>query len=204
MNEFNHAEDVRKNRILDAALVEFADKGFRKGSTNTIVKEANVSKGLLFHYFESKKGLFLALFEYCSIEIQNEMFSNVNLKNRDVLNRCKESAIGNINAYSKHPLFNKFFEKAREVEDKEILMLTEKFSKKLEAERFAILFENIDYFVFNESINIDRALKAIEWTLERVTVEWQLSNHTVHEGALQELQNEIDFYLDLFKDTFYR
>ena len=204
MHEFKHSEDIRKNRILDAALDEFSDKGYRKGSTNTIVKEANVSKGLLFHYFGSKKGLFISLFEYCSLEIQNELFTKVNLKNRDVLERCKAATIGKIKSYSKHPLFTHFFEKVREVEDEEILLATSKISKEMNHKKFGMLFENIDYFVFKESINIDRALKVIGWTLEQVANDWQEQNHTVHDGALKELQHEIDDYLDLLKDTFYR
>ena len=49
MSEFLHHDDARKSRILEAALVEFADKGYKKASTNTIVRETGVSKGLLFH-----------------------------------------------------------------------------------------------------------------------------------------------------------
>ena len=58
MSEFLNQDDQRKDRILEAALIEFADKGYKKASTNTIVREAGVSKGLLFHYYKSKKDLY--------------------------------------------------------------------------------------------------------------------------------------------------
>lgn len=45
----------KKDQIAASALKEFAEKGFEQASTNTICKEAGVSKGLLFHYFGSKK-----------------------------------------------------------------------------------------------------------------------------------------------------
>jgi AcrR family transcriptional regulator len=51
-------EEKRKN-ILSAALTEFAEHGYTNASTNRIVKAAGISKGLLFHYFENKKKLFL-------------------------------------------------------------------------------------------------------------------------------------------------
>lgn len=204
MGEFIHSEDVRKNRILDAALIEFSDKGYRKGSTNTIVKEANVSKGLLFHYFVSKKGLFIDLYEYCMREITNEIFKKVNFKDRDVLHRCKASTISKIESYHSHPLFTQFFEKLREVEDEEILRKTKAISKEISIETFEELIVDIDYFVFKDSINIDRALKVIGWTLDRAANEWQENNVTIHDGALTELQEEIDNYLDLLKDALYK
>ncbi len=56
-------EDKRQN-ILNAALTEFAEHGYINASTNRIVKAAGISKGLLFHYFDSKKKLFLYVLDH--------------------------------------------------------------------------------------------------------------------------------------------
>ena len=56
--------EEKQQRILNAALKEFAQKGYKNASTNQIVKEADISKGLLFHYFKNKKQLFLFLYDY--------------------------------------------------------------------------------------------------------------------------------------------
>jgi len=53
--------------ILKKALIEFAKNGYQKASTNAIARQANVSKGSIFNYFESKKNLFQRVMEY-SIE----------------------------------------------------------------------------------------------------------------------------------------
>lgn len=53
-------EASKEQAILDAAIHEFAEKGFEQASTNRIAKQAGVSKGLIFHYFESKEKLFEA------------------------------------------------------------------------------------------------------------------------------------------------
>ena len=42
----------KQDRMISAALKVFAINGYRHASTDDIVKEANISKGLLFHYFE--------------------------------------------------------------------------------------------------------------------------------------------------------
>ena len=64
-SKFLNLKPEKQERILEAAIKEFADKGFEKASTNEIVKEAGISKGILFHYFQNKKKLFLFVFDYC-------------------------------------------------------------------------------------------------------------------------------------------
>ena len=57
-------EQVRRERrrqILDAALVEFAEKGFHDANVSAIASRADVSQGTVYWYFESKQALFLEL-----------------------------------------------------------------------------------------------------------------------------------------------
>lgn len=48
----------KKQQILDAAVSEFADRGYSRASMNQLVKSAGISKGSLFHYFRTKGDLF--------------------------------------------------------------------------------------------------------------------------------------------------
>ena len=52
-----------RERILAAALEEFATRGYEAASTNAIASRAGVAKGLVFHHFGSKEALFEVLFE---------------------------------------------------------------------------------------------------------------------------------------------
>ena len=54
MEKFNSLDEEKRQKILDAALMEFAEHGYEKASTNRIVKEAGIGKGMLFYYFKSK------------------------------------------------------------------------------------------------------------------------------------------------------
>ena len=51
-----------QEKILNAALMEFAINGFDLASTNTICKNAGTSKGTIFKYFPTKTILFYAVF----------------------------------------------------------------------------------------------------------------------------------------------
>src|SRR5580698_2386142 len=53
--------EVTVPAILAAAEIEFATNGFDAARTESIAARANVVKGLIFHYFKSKEGLYEAV-----------------------------------------------------------------------------------------------------------------------------------------------
>lgn len=55
-------KDPKKvTRMLKAATQVFADDGYQRAKTDQIAIKAQVSKGLIFHYYGSKAGLYLAV-----------------------------------------------------------------------------------------------------------------------------------------------
>lgn len=61
MNSREKQKQQRREQILDVALDMFICKGFHGTSTREISKKAGISSGLMFHYFDSKEALYLAL-----------------------------------------------------------------------------------------------------------------------------------------------
>jgi len=55
----------RKDSILDAALIEFADRGYEGTSTEDIAKRAGISQPYLFRLFGTKKELYIASVSRC-------------------------------------------------------------------------------------------------------------------------------------------
>ena len=52
MNEkFFELKKEKQDRMINAALKVFSQYGYNHASTDEIVKEAQIIKGLLFHYF---------------------------------------------------------------------------------------------------------------------------------------------------------
>lgn len=54
---------ARRNQILDAAAVVFAEKGFHPATTKDIARQAGIAEGTIYNYFESKTSLLLGIFE---------------------------------------------------------------------------------------------------------------------------------------------
>jgi AcrR family transcriptional regulator len=57
-------KEEKKNRILDAAYEVFVGKGYSDTTMDDIVKKSKMSKGAIYHYYNSKKTLFLALIDH--------------------------------------------------------------------------------------------------------------------------------------------
>src|ERR1051325_777986 len=57
--------EERRDDILDAALVEFAERGLHGASTDEIAKRAGISQPYVFRLFGSKKELFTAATARC-------------------------------------------------------------------------------------------------------------------------------------------
>jgi len=63
------AEISRREAIFEASLEEFAAVGYERANTNRICESAGVSKGLLFHYYSSKKQLYMFTVEKCTDDV---------------------------------------------------------------------------------------------------------------------------------------
>lgn len=54
---------ARRGQILEAATRVFAEKGFRRATTREVAREAGVSEGTIYNYFESKDALMMAILD---------------------------------------------------------------------------------------------------------------------------------------------
>lgn len=61
---FERLPAAEQQRILQACIEEFAQKGYALASTNAIVKRAGIPKGTLFYFFGSKKDLYLYVIDH--------------------------------------------------------------------------------------------------------------------------------------------
>jgi len=83
--KFAALEPAKQERILSAALEEFAEQGYERASTNRIVKKAGIGKGMLFYYFKSKRELFEYLIEYGISFVVDEYLNRIDGEEPDFL-----------------------------------------------------------------------------------------------------------------------
>jgi AcrR family transcriptional regulator len=85
-NTADSPEPKTRERLLETAIGMFAEKGYAGTSVREIVERAGVSKPVLYYYFQSKEGLFLAILEMAE-NLQKELLARVLESAGDVLER---------------------------------------------------------------------------------------------------------------------
>lgn len=68
---FNRLPEVKRRVILDAAKKEFARVPFEKASINQIIKNADISRGSFYTYFEDKQDVVRCIFEESRDEMES-------------------------------------------------------------------------------------------------------------------------------------
>lgn len=61
---FERLEENKKSSIINAGIQEFSAYTYDEASTDRITKNCNISKGLLFHYFGTKKNYYIYCVNY--------------------------------------------------------------------------------------------------------------------------------------------
>lgn len=56
---------ISREHIISCAIDEFNNNGYAKASINAICRNGEISKGKLYHYFESKEKLYFECIVYC-------------------------------------------------------------------------------------------------------------------------------------------
>jgi len=67
----------KQQRVVAAAVREFAAKGYQRASLNTVVREAGIAKGSLYQYFANKEALFRFVFEQFGLSVKREVKARV-------------------------------------------------------------------------------------------------------------------------------
>lgn len=195
----------KQNRILDAALKEFAENGFEKASTNQIVKNAGIGKGMLFYYFENKEGLYHYLIDYCLDFTEEEFIKRIDTNEPDFIERFKQIAQLKIEYHLKHPHVFNFLGGFFLLEESQV---PEKFKQRyleMMGQSHSMLYENIDKTLFRNDVDTDKAFKLIQWSIEGYQNELvsQFKHQNFATMNLDPYWDEFYQYLDVLKTVYY-
>ena len=71
----NLPKEERQSQIMEAAMKVITHKGFSNARIDDIVNEAGLSKGAIYHHYEGKKDLFLALIDHWETQTFPDFYS---------------------------------------------------------------------------------------------------------------------------------
>lgn len=157
-------EFPRRNAILNAALKEFALRGFDNASTNVIAKEAGISKALMFHYINSKQELFTLVYDYFAELLDKEYFTKIDFSEKDIFARLRQSYLLQIDLIKQYPWIFEFNKLSIVTNSDEINKELEKRADKKHSSCDRQIFDMIDVSKFRVGLNIDKCKQIIFWS----------------------------------------
>ena len=92
-----------RERILDAAVAEFADRGYLRASLSRIARRAGVAKGLVLYYFGSKDDLYRAAVDRALQPIEAALEETAPDLPRDLFERLRRLGAIKLQVYRDHP-----------------------------------------------------------------------------------------------------
>ncbi len=193
-DKFFELKKEKQDRMINAALKVFAMQGFKHASTDDIVKEAGISKGLLFHYFESKLGAYEFVYEYSVRYMVIELSTTVSKSESNLFEVMKQIEFARMNAAKGYPYMPLFLNRAQSEETGEVLLATE--SKRLLLEKeYARLESQIRYIGFPPGVDGQKLHKMLDFTIKGLMMERFMENAFQPEMLYQEIIE----YLEMMK-----
>ncbi|MFZ7103766.1 MAG: TetR/AcrR family transcriptional regulator [Peptococcaceae bacterium] len=204
---FLRLEPEKQKRILNAAMQEFARKGFEDASTNEIIKEANIGKGRLFHYFNTKKELFMFVCDYSAGIIKTEYYDLIDISERDIFARLRQTYFLKLKVYCKHPWLFDFVKIVLYTDSEQVRQELENSKKNLLAMGYDKLFENHDESRFRKGIDINRAKNLIFWAIggfgNQILDDAKATGTELNQIDQEKILTEFDAYLAVLRKCFY-
>jgi len=205
-SKFFSLDQEKQDRILNAALKEFANKGFQMASTNEIVKEAGISKGLLFHYFNNKKDLFLFLYNYFIDLMIREIHAKVNWEEKDIFLRFRHIGVLKFELFNQYPEMFNFIKSVYKEDDSEVKGAIDQKSKELLENGYKDLFGDVDLSKFKEDLDVEKTVNIIFWAMEGFAYRQQDKALSIDfdQAYLDEMLREMDAYCEILRKSFYK
>lgn len=163
-SNFKKLKNEKKELIINAAIKEFVQNGFDKASTNEIVKAANISKGSLFNYFNSKKNLYIYLIDY-SIEIIEKLYEKIDFTETDLFKRIENIGLQKLHIHKKYPYVFDFLASSIKEESIEIKDVIKNKVDSVYKQGTILIYKDIDYSKFRDDIDTDKAIEILNWTM---------------------------------------
>jgi TetR/AcrR family transcriptional regulator len=186
-------------------LKEFADKGYEQASTNRIVKDAGIGKGMLFYYFNNKKDLYDYLVNY-ALDITNEKYlSLIDIKEPDFIERMRQVARIKMKTYAENPDVFNFLGSILLNQNLDLSNDLEKRINEMKKSGFSMMYENIDTSLLRDDIAADKAFRVIRWSIEGYQNELmnRLKGQIISTVDMNPYWDEFHEFLDVLKTSFY-
>ncbi len=171
MNEkFFDLNKEKQDRMINASLKLFALNGYKHASTDDIVTEAGISKGLLFHYFGSKLGLYTFLYDYSVRFMKLELTRGVIDSTTDYFELRKQIEFAKMQVLKNYPYMQQFLDRSKSENVKEALLAVEE-QRNVLSDVYAEIMSRANTSRLAENIDLAKLDAMLEYTIKGLMTE---------------------------------
>lgn len=196
MNEkFFDLSREKQDRMINGAVEVFAKNGFKHASTDDMVKAVEVSKGLWFHYFGSKLGLYNFVYGYSVKYIILELSSILDPNEKDFFEVTKQIEFTKMRISKKYPYMTRFLEQAQREPDAEVrAQITE--DQKMYCDKMDSFFKDADIFHVDDKAQKEKIKKLVHQTVNGILYETPYDKENA-ESVYKEIRSQIELIREL-------
>jgi AcrR family transcriptional regulator len=192
----------KKIRIINASMEEFGEKGFELASTNSIVKNAKISKGLLFHYFSTKQELFDYVQDFAFTTMVGRLKAELDLSETDLIARILSITKIKMGVIKDYPYLYDFGTTMyQNMKIEEVKKMIETYDMSL---YLTVFTQNIDLTVFREGLDPEMTRATIQRSIEKKSEEMLASYKAGKLNSMDDIFNEFSIYSEFLRKAFYK
>lgn len=183
-------------------MKEFAKKGYDKASTDDIVNNANVSKGLLFHYFKNKKQLYLTLCEHAMEIVKRELHDVIDKSQKDLFVIMDQTQYLKLKIHEIDPSIYPFLTCAYKEQSKVVAKHAMQIFTQ-EMQQSMGFLNDIEMYKFKEGIDKEMIINMLVWIGEGYLNSY-IQENDLTEAMIDKYMEDYNRYLQALKENFYR
>ncbi len=201
-------EPEKRDRVLNAAIEEFASFPYDKASTNHIVAKAGISKGLLFHYFGSKQELYQQLVGFVIGKMYRAVMDRIDWNETDLFERLKQIALIKMEIQQVYPHLFDFLLQVMSnqhlAKTAEMIEFYKGYGLDFAQVSQDIYTRNVDYSKFRDPATSREAINIVRWSLEKYGEELLAQMGSDTPLDLAQAAASMNHYMDILKQSFYK
>lgn len=190
---------LAKQRILDAALKEFSQKGYEGASLNTVCLEEGISKGIIYHHFKDKNELYLLCVEKCFAELTEYLKITAEQMTGSAEEQLQEYFHARLCFFAEYPLYLGIFADAAFNPPSNLAQKIAELRQGFDAQNISVLTKMLESEHLREGLSVEALVEDFRMYMDYFNMRFQadISSDCSIEERLRDHEERCHRQLDI-------
>lgn len=175
-----------RRKIMDSALAEFSDQGYSTSSINTICTAENISKGIVYHYFEAKDDLYLACVEECFQQLTDYIRDHISKEAASIEKHLENYFSLRTLFFKEQPIYQRIFCEAVITPPAHLKQEIQKRKQDFDTLNTQILRQLLTPASLRSDISIEQIIEIFRQFQDFINIRYQMTDLNAHTFEVRE------------------